>query len=191
MRSYLDKFKTIYCVGDCYTAGQDFERKYGYPYFLQLLLGEGYIVENLGRANIQICTILDYPAQFIPENPAYKSCTILWCGTNDIYLNLITQDEIFNKYVELTDLMEKRDLSVFHMSMLRRYDTPIVTEKIFEEKRKIFNKKLLDKYLGNVLDIANELPLSKYFKSDREHLSYEGYKQVGKKCFKFLKEKGF
>ena len=191
MKIYLDKFKTIYCIGDCYTAGQDNERKYGYPYFLQLLLGEGYLVENLGRANIQIHSILDYPKLFMPDNPAYNSCAFLWCGSNDFYLGLSSEEEIFIKYVELATELEKKEVLLFHLTLLRRRNTPLVLNSVFEERRVRFNKKLIEKYSGNVLDIYNELHFQKYFTKGGEHLSYNGYKQVGKKCYEFLKEKGF
>jgi len=195
MKVFLDKFKTLYCVGDCFTAGQDTERKYGYPYFLQLLLGEGYFVENLGRANLQVRLVLEHPDLFVPDIVATKALCIIWCGSNDIYLNNGSVEDIFKSYLDLYSSYKDREVDCLHLTIFPRRGTPLISEKDFESKRKELNKRIMDEFPDSTIDIGNDKTLTRnahygtYLRN--YHLTYKGFKYVAVKLYDHLKEKGF
>ena len=187
----IGKIRKIYCIGDCLTVGIDSENNYGYPYFLQIFLGEKYKVINLGRTMLKLEHLIKFQNLLTPKNVHSSDIACVWCGTNDLYFDADIEIVIKN-YNDYCKLLQNLNIKVVAVTILPRSLDAAAT---FETNRQIFNKFVKDnyEYVANIGDNKiigqrdQETNPRFYVQPNNNHITSMGHRVVAKTVEKTIK----
>jgi len=142
----------VYCIGDCLTLGiigkGDIEKD-NYPNQLQKLLGDGYVVVNLGRTMLRLENLLSFTNLF-NKKITHDGILCIWAGTNDIYIKN-SGEQVFEWFLSFCETLNGVKHKIITMTILPRSNaTPID----FDDNRQVFNSLMLNN-LDEVVDVGN------------------------------------
>jgi lysophospholipase L1-like esterase len=174
----------VYCIGDCLTSGVPFEKIEGLPYPSQLqnILGNRYNVINLGRTMLYMKTLLSFINLFQKKITVPYSFVCVWCGTNDLYENVVLGD-VYKWYTTFCAMFHTQH-RVLAINMLPRTNMAPLD---FETNRLAFNQLLRENYhqfADGLVDIGSNEKIGKfgceynaeyYVGANNTHLNANGY----------------
>jgi hypothetical protein len=138
----------IYCIGDCLTLGINSDNHpKGYPYFLEKELGGIYEIINLGRTMLRMETLVKFSTLFSARNNFEDSIVLLWCGSNDLYIE-ISPEIVFENFTKFTNYLSEYNSIVIPVTLLPRSN---LTPDCFENNRLVFNELIRNNFTNVII----------------------------------------
>jgi acyl-CoA thioesterase I len=179
----------VACVGDSITfgGGPRDGNSMAYPFQMQLLLGDGYLVRNFGVSGATLLKKGDHPYvatdQYLPAREFQPDIVVIKLGTNDSKpQNWKHREDYVKDYLELIDSFAKLKSSpkiyVCYPVPAFPGDWGISDEVIREEIKPLVDEVLRLRKDVNLIDLYTEFSGRPELFRDKVHPTAAGYRKL-------------